>query len=119
METARPSERRSVIAASRAGWQSIPVSCYYAVWLSDNPGPFIEDDGPQKGVIVTEVKDRLAPAPTANSFAAACSEFQLGWPRLSTVLPYLEDFDPIGWRSVSIGTQIFWTNREPNSFPPV
>lgn len=95
-----------------------PVPCYYAVWLSDNPGPSIEEDGSPTGVIVTEIKDRLAEAPKTNLFAMACSGFELGCPRISSVLPFLEDFNPAaGWRSVVIGTQRFWTNREPNSFP--
>ncbi len=91
---------------------------YYAVWLSDNPGPLAKDDGAPRGVIVTEVKERFASAPLANLFAMACSQLQLGCPRISAVLPYLEEFTAAGWRSVTIGTHVFWTNLEPNSFPP-
>jgi hypothetical protein len=93
------------------------VPRYYAVWLSDNPGPFVEEDGPPKGVIVTEVEDRFASPPPSNWFALACSDLQLGHPRISAVLPYLDDFDPTGWRSFAIGSQVFWTNCEVNSFP--
>lgn len=94
------------------------MSRFYAVCLSENPGPFVEEDGPPKGVIVTEVKGRAAPPPAANLFASACFSLQLGWPRLSEVLPYLEEFNPNDWRSVSIAGQVFWTNREVDSFPP-
>ena len=89
---------------------------YFAVWLSDNPGPFVEEDGPPKGVIVTEVEDRFAPPPATNFFLMACSQLQLGHPRVSAVLPYLEEFDPDDWRSVAIGSHVFWTNCEANSF---
>ena len=96
------------------------VSRYYAVYLSDNPGPFVEEDGPPKGKIVTEVKDRFAEPPRTNLFLMACSSFDLGSPRVSNVLPLLEDFDPaVGWRSVLVGAQEFWTNCEANSFPAV
>ena len=90
---------------------------YYAVWLSDNPGPSVEDDGPPKKVIVTEVKERLASPPATNLFAIACSQLELGHPRISAVLPYLQEFNPVGWRSVAIASYVFWTNCEPNSFP--
>ncbi len=91
------------------------MSQFYAVFLSDNPGPFVKEDGPEKGVIVTEVNDS-AEIPKTHLFAMACSDLQLGCPRISSVLPYLLQFDPSGWRSVSVGGQTFWTNREPNSF---
>lgn len=94
------------------------VPRYYAVWLSDNPGPFVEEDGTPKGVIVTAVNDPFAEPPKTNLFATACSSLDLGHPRISSVLPFLEEFNPAaGWRSVAIGTQTFWTNCEPNSFP--
>ena len=89
---------------------------YYAVYLSDNPGPSVEEDGPPKGVVVTEVKDRFASPPATNLFAIACSQLQLGHPRISKVLPYLEGSDPVGWRSVAFGKYVFWTNLEPRSF---
>jgi hypothetical protein len=94
-----------------------PMPRQYYVSLSDNPGPFVEEDGPEKGVIVTEVTDIEKVPKMATEFAVACSEFQLGCPRVSRVLPYLNPFNPAGWRSVSIGNQIYWTNLEPNAFP--
>ena len=97
--------------------QTEVVPCYYAVWLSDNPGVFVADDGPPKGVIVTEATDRLAEAPETSLFLMACTQFRLGSPRVSNVLPYLESFNPTGWRSVSIANRTFWTDCEADSFP--
>jgi hypothetical protein len=90
---------------------------HFAVFLSDNPGIFVEDDGPQQGAIVTGVSNGDEP-PGASYFAKACTEFALGSPRISTVLPYFEGFDSVGWRTASVGPYVFWTNRETNSFSP-
>ena len=87
---------------------------YYAVSLSDNPGPAVKEHGIEKGVIVAEVGRLDEPDPIL--FSMACTDFELGCPRIGDVLPYLTDFDPTRWRSVVIGKQTFWTNCEKNSF---
>ena len=86
----------------------------YYVSLSENPGPFVKDDGPEMGVIVATVEDGGEP-PEPNYFSIACSQFNLGDPRIIAVLPFLGDFD-LAWRSVKIGKFQFWTDSEPNSF---
>ena len=79
----------------------------FAVFLSKNPGPFVEEDGPQEGAIVVRVEDCGEPPPP-NYFAMAASELDLGNPRLSSVLYYLLPFDPKDWRNVNISTYTFW-----------
>jgi hypothetical protein len=83
-----------------------------------NPGPFVREDGPQIGAIVVMVGDSHEPPP-ANYFSMAATQFNLGCPRISEVVPYLEPFDPvaIGWRNATVGPYTFFTNREPNAFP--
>ena len=86
----------------------------YYVSLSKNPGPFVKDDGPELGVIVSTVIDG-GEAPAPHYFAMACTEFNLGNPRISAVLPFFGDLD-LTWRCSKIGKFQFWTDSEPNSF---
>jgi hypothetical protein len=93
---------------------------YFSVSLSENPGPFVEDDGPEVGVIVTEVNEFNPPRTV--EFLSAMENFDLGQPRVSAVRPYLalDPFELPGWRTTTVGNLIFWTNCASRRFaePP-
>ena len=100
---------------SRGDTQSfVLMARKFYVSLSHNPGPFVENDGSEKGVIVAEVDD-LGEPPKASEFAMAASEFQLGSPRISEVLPFLDTIDLIDARMTAIGNRKFWTKSNANS----
>lgn len=87
---------------------------YFHVSLSDNPGPLVEENGPEKGVIVVKVETHQD-TPPPDMFSMACTQFDLGNPRISRPLPWLQPVDD-AWRSIELGRYTFFTDCPIGSF---